>query len=303
MMVFVPMSEPLTRDGDARGELRSRPACAPDTAVTFFEARAAAYDREYDDPTPAGYALRVRREKVLDLFDQHGGMVLDVGCGPGVMAAEIVRRGCKFWGVDPSRNMLEIGRRRFRGDSRVEFLQGDATRLTFPDAFFDAVLCMGVIDSVVDRQRAIREMLRVLKPGGTLLITFVNLHSPYSWWKKYVFYPAVTQYHLLRGRRQGEQGAYSSAPVAEQRALHDKDTARALLTAEGVEVLRVDGYYPNIFLAPLDELFPSFALSVTKRLEEGRWPKPDWLATGWIVKGSKKRQAGAGRSEEPQCQP
>jgi ubiquinone/menaquinone biosynthesis C-methylase UbiE len=269
-----------------------RPGCALDATVAFFDERAASYDREYDEPTPGGYALRVRREKVLNLFDQQGGRVLDVGCGPGVMAAEIAKRGCKFWGVDPSLNMLEIGRRRFLGNSRVHFLQGEATRLTFPDSSFDAVLCMGVIDAVGDRRRAIREMLRVLRPGGTLLITFTNLRSPYSWWKKFVFYPAVTRYHVLRGRGRKQNGRSSLPPVAKQRAIYEKSAARDLLKTEGAEILRTDGYYFNVFLSPLDEWFPSLSLWVTKQLEEGRWPRPEWFAGGWIIKARKRRAPG-----------
>lgn len=68
-----------------------------DPVVRFFDSRARNYNREYEDETPAGYALRIRREKVMSLFDQRGGRVLDVGCGPGIMAAETIQRGCEFW--------------------------------------------------------------------------------------------------------------------------------------------------------------------------------------------------------------
>jgi ubiquinone/menaquinone biosynthesis C-methylase UbiE len=255
-----------------------------DPTVSFFDDRASAYDREYHDHSPGGYALRVRREKVLKLFDQHGGKVLDVGCGPGVMAEEIVSRGCTFCGVDPSQKMLEICRRRFVADPRMRFFGGDATRLELPDESFDAVLCMGVIDAVRDRRQAVREMLRVLRPGGTLLITFTNLRSPYSWWKTYVFYPAVTRYHALR-RRSASYPRLTLPP--RDRALYERKTALNLLQTEGGDVLEVVGYYFNVFLAPLDELFPSLALWVTRQLEEGRLPRPEWLAGGWIVKARK----------------
>src|SRR5215831_17938512 len=97
----------------------------PDPLLNFFDQRAEAYDQEYYEQTAKGYALRSRREKVLKLFDQPGGKVLDVGCGPGVMAQEIVNRNCSFWGVDPAQKMLEICRRRFGRDERMQFLCGD----------------------------------------------------------------------------------------------------------------------------------------------------------------------------------
>jgi len=259
-----------------------------DPSVAFFNERADAYSREYDDQTPGGYALRVRREKVLQLFDQPGGKVLDVGCGPGPMAQEIVSRGCSYWGVDPAEKMLEIGRRRFMGNQSVHFLLGDAMHLALPDGFFDAVLCMGVIDGLRDRRQALSEMFRVLKPGGTLIITFTNPVSPYSWWKKYIFYPAVVYYQELRGdRRPGRRRRATPTPDARERVHYNKSAACRLLQSEGAEVTRILGYYFNVFLSPLDEFFPGVALWVTRKLEEGRWPRPEWFASGWIIKAKK----------------
>ena len=252
---------------------------------TFFDHRAEDYDREYQHQTAGGYALRIRREKVLRLFDQPGGKVLDVGCGPGVMAQDMIGRGCSFWGVDPSVKMLEICQRRFRHEPRAHFLQGDASRLALPSGFFDAVLCMGVIDGVSDRRQAVREMIRVLRPGGTLIITFANLYGPYAWWKKYVFYPAVTAYQRIRPT--GETPRQPTAPDAKERTLYGKSSARAFLESEGAHVSQVLGYYFNIFLSPLDEIFPGLALRVTQALEEGRCPRPEWIASGWIVKATK----------------
>ena len=258
-----------------------------DPVVKFFDERAEDYSREYDDETPGGYALRVRRQRVLMLFDQPGGRVLDVGCGPGVMAQDLVDKGCDFWGLDPSSKMIEIGRRRFPENDHIHFLSGDAMGLGLPDGLFDAVLCMGVIDALPDRRQAVREMLRVLKPGGTLIVTFTNLRSPYAWWKNFVFYPAVSIWHALRARLGDTRlkAARKQRLGGKTRALYTERAARELLRSEGAEVLQTACYYFNVFLSPLDELFPSFALWVTKKLEEGAWPRPDWIAAGVIVKG------------------
>jgi ubiquinone/menaquinone biosynthesis C-methylase UbiE len=259
-------------------------------ATAFFDERADAYDREYNDQTTGGYSLRIRREKVLRFFDQPGGKVLDVGCGPAVMAQEIAARGCEFWGVDPAEKMLDICRRRVGGRSDMHFELGYATQLAFPDQFFDAVLCMGVIDAVEDRSKAVREMLRVLKPGGTLIITFTNVASPYSWWKRYVFYDAVTAFHAVRRFFSPRRARVTLPPNPRGRSLYTVRRAHGLLKSEGAEVLATQGYYFNIFLAPLDELFPSLAVRVTRKLEEGRWPRPEWIAAGWIIKARKGKE-------------
>jgi ubiquinone/menaquinone biosynthesis C-methylase UbiE len=255
--------------------------------VEFFDRRAVDYDREYDDETPGGYALRIRRKKVLGLFDQPGGKVLDVGCGPGVMTQVLLDRGCAFWGVDPSSKMIEIARARFPDDERVHFALGDAQNLTQPSGFFDAVLCMGVIDSLKDPRQGIGEMLRVLRPGGTLIWTVTNLHSPYAWWKNFMFYPAVTAWQTLRagvGLRGGKPSRIRSGST---RALFSRQATCNMAQSEGAEVLNTLGYYYNIFLSPLDEIMPATALAATKWMEEGRWNPPDFAAAGFIFKARK----------------
>ncbi|HEY1754526.1 MAG TPA: class I SAM-dependent methyltransferase [Bryobacteraceae bacterium] len=252
---------------------------ARDPVVEFFDKRADDYDREYDGETPGGYALRVRRRIVLELFDQPGGKVLDLGCGPGVMADSLADRGCKFVGLDPSSKMLGIGRRRFQDREGIHFLAGEATRVALSDKAFDAVICMGVIDALKDGRLAVSEMLRVLKPGGTLIVTFTNLVSPYAWWKNYILYPAATQWHRLRNGGQIEKLG--------GRTLYTHPSAHGLLRSQGAEIIRTVNHYYNIFLSPLDEILPSAALRITKKLEDREWPRPDWIAAGFIVKARK----------------
>jgi ubiquinone/menaquinone biosynthesis C-methylase UbiE len=263
--------------------------CDGETAATveFFNQSAEEYYRRYGENSPAGYALRVRREKVLELFDQPGGKVLDVGCGPAVMTQAMLERGCSFWGADPSPRMIEISRKLFQENERVHFLSGDAMRMDFPDSQFDAVLCMGVIDAVHDRHQAVREMLRVLKPGGTLIMSFTNLSSPYSWWKLYVFYPVVSVWKRIRGTpalRPRRQGLWTHM---KKRVLFTERAAYRLLTSEGAGIIESVGYYYNILLSPLDEIWPRGALWLTRRLEESRCRRLRWLAAGWIVKARK----------------
>jgi ubiquinone/menaquinone biosynthesis C-methylase UbiE len=262
-------------------------AASGDPVVRFFDARARNYDREYEHETPAGYALRIRREKVMRLFDQPGGKVLDVGCGPGIMAAETIQRGCAFWGVDPSSGMISICRDRFAGERRANFIAGDATSLPLANGFFDAVICMGVIDALRDRPRAVREMLRVLRPGGTLLLTFTNSRSPYSWWKKDVFYPLVSKYHAVKATVEGRSGAAVMQLGGSTRTLYSERAACRLIESLGAKVIETAPYHFNLFLSPLDEMMPRLALSAAQRLERSADSLPGWMAFGFIVKARK----------------
>jgi ubiquinone/menaquinone biosynthesis C-methylase UbiE len=259
----------------------------PDRIVDFFDRRAVDYDREYGRDTPAGYALRTRRQKVLDLFDQSGRTVLDVGCGPGVMAAELLARGCRFYGIDPSEQTISIARHRFADREDARFVRGDAGTLPFADNFFDAVLCMGVIDSVPDASNAIAEMMRVLKPGGTLIVTGANLMSPYAWWKNFAYYPLLGVWHRFRARLGDPTLAATQARIVPRRRLYSRRTAEELVVSHRGQVTDVVPCHFNVFLSPLDEMLPRASLRITRRMEEGTWRWPGWIAAVWIVRAKK----------------
>jgi ubiquinone/menaquinone biosynthesis C-methylase UbiE len=94
-----------------------------------------------------------------------GHYVLDVGCGVGVTACYLARaHGCRVVGVDSHPRMVERSRERAERlyvADRVEFRQADAIELPFDDAQFDAVISESVMAFVNDRQRAVREYVRV----------------------------------------------------------------------------------------------------------------------------------------------
>jgi ubiquinone/menaquinone biosynthesis C-methylase UbiE len=112
--------------------------------------------------------------------------VLDVGCGTGALAAEAAHRwrDVRLDGVDASAGMLEIAEREraalpasVRG--RIRYRQAPAERLPYPDGAFDLALTSFVLQLVPSRHRALREMRRVLAPGGRLaLVTWLQGGEP-----------------------------------------------------------------------------------------------------------------------------
>jgi SAM-dependent methyltransferase len=118
-------------------------------------------------PISAQYAA-----KAADIAQiQNGQRVLDVACGTGILTREVASRsGSNGYvvGIDPNPGMLAVARQLAPA---IEWHQGSAESLPFPDQSFDLVVSNFGLMFFTDRQRAIREMLRVLVPGGHLTVT------------------------------------------------------------------------------------------------------------------------------------
>ncbi|HYM44617.1 MAG TPA: class I SAM-dependent methyltransferase [Solirubrobacteraceae bacterium] len=128
--------------------------------------------RRYDLLSAAlsfGQDPRWRRALVDAIAPAAGERVLDVATGTGMVAAELLSRNdCTVVGLDQSPEMLAAARARFAGAerARVRLVEGEAERLPFPDAGFDALTFTYLLRYVDDPAATIRELARVLRPGG-----------------------------------------------------------------------------------------------------------------------------------------
>lgn len=109
---------------------------------------------------------------ILDLMGELSGRrVLDVGCGDGNLVCATASRGADVTGIDPDPSMLDAARARATSAGfSATFLEGQVECLPFPDFAFDVVVSVTVLCFVQDAQAAIREMARVLRPGGRLVL-------------------------------------------------------------------------------------------------------------------------------------
>ncbi|HLL64749.1 MAG TPA: demethylmenaquinone methyltransferase [Micromonosporaceae bacterium] len=139
---------------------------APDEVAAMFDGVAARYDRT-NTILSFGMDRGWRRETRRALELQPGERVLDLAAGTGSSTEELARSGALAVGVDLSLGMLAAGHRR---RPAVLLLAGDALALPFADDTFDAVTISYGLRNIVDPDAALREMARVTRPGGRLLV-------------------------------------------------------------------------------------------------------------------------------------
>jgi ubiquinone/menaquinone biosynthesis C-methylase UbiE len=143
-----------------------------------FDEQAAAYDRWY--ATPLGQLVdRVEKEALFALLpDLRGRRVLEVGCGTGNISLELARRGARVVGLDLSGPMLALAAPKARQEALpLSLIRGAAGSLPFAEAGFDGVISILALDFIPDRAGAVREMARVLRPGGFLALALLNRYS------------------------------------------------------------------------------------------------------------------------------
>lgn len=125
------------------------------------------------DDIYTSYIHTWRIERILQLMKPIAGKVLDIGCFDGTIAGKLIEQGDKeVYGMDRMASALELAKTRGVKTIHADI---DEENTDFEDGFFDAALATGVLDSLFDPDGVVEELHRVIKPGGTLLVTLPNL--------------------------------------------------------------------------------------------------------------------------------
>lgn len=177
-----------------------RDLCAPFDDPSF----AASYAASYLGSGPAERYFSSRLHAVFEILDRcPGGDLLDVGCGPGMFVRRVLdtRPGdFRITAVDRAPSMIAEVAGRTAG-AGVQLAVGDAEALPFPDASFDVVVAMGVLE-YCDPSAVLRELDRVVRRDGVVLVTMLNPLSPYRLFEWGAYWPLLR----LLGRVEGLLG-------------------------------------------------------------------------------------------------
>src|SRR5438105_2060645 len=145
---------------------------------SYFDSTADEYARQRERE----YSFNAQRRIALELLPPRMERVIDIGCGPAVMADALLERAQEFWGIDLSAQMIAHGRAHvaahpLAGRCHLAVADGEATG--FANGFFDAVVSLGMLEYLLSYERALAEIFRVLRPGGVAVLAVPNRTSSY----------------------------------------------------------------------------------------------------------------------------
>lgn len=130
----------------------------------------------------SSFIRRIEWRSILRYLDpKEGERILDVACGGGFLSLKIAERGCEVCAIDISEESINRAKR-FAEKARIacEFRVGNAEALSYPDGYFDKIVCSSSLEHFEDDVRALKEMRRVLKPPGSIVLTVDSFTYPIS---------------------------------------------------------------------------------------------------------------------------
>lgn len=248
-----------------------------DQVAALFDTESDCYDDAHEGPRADG--LRARMAAVVDAVGPGPGDVLDAGMGPGRLLAELARLEWTVSGLDISERMVALAVARLP-QARERLLKGSITELPFEDASFDAVTATGVIEYLKDPAAGVGELLRVLRPGGLVVVSMPNLSSIKARWSE-LWYPSV------RAVKRSAPGLTARpAPFAKPGLMRLPDFVQ-LITTAGAAAVTVRHVGVKLLPPPFDLAAPVLQRRLAARLGTAPGRRGSALATQVMVTARK----------------
>ena len=183
--------------------------------VEFFNTEYHWWDAIYDDekhPNFLNYEMKKRKDIVINLLEAYvpkDTRIFESGCGAGDVMTDVVKHGYHITGVDINYRLLSVAKKQLseinisseeNENKTVNLIQSDVEYLPFQDSSFDALYCVGVLSYLENDTQAVREISRVVKPGGIVLIALPSLFPIYKFLDPYYYLIGIFEYILRRIR-------------------------------------------------------------------------------------------------------
>lgn len=236
-----------------------------------------AYANSYEGDSSDARFFRKRLGIVLEsISGLKAGKALDAGCGPGIMARQLIKRNWNVVGLDLSPAMIKECVESIGLSTNSDFICGPVKNLPFADELFDLLLAMGVLEYTTEEGgagEALRELARVTKKGGVVIASMHNKVSPYRLWERMIYNNWI---RMLHGK-----GMQTRTRIYSERSFH------RLIKSSGLEVEDSVYYDFNVIVPPLDGYMPRKAAIINERLEPFIGKHLKWFGSGFIVKARK----------------
>ncbi len=278
-----PASAPVSRTVGSRRRSREQAVGGQYESAGAASEYAAAY--EGLGPTARYNHSRIH---VVDeaLRGRHGDL-LDVGCGPGILVRHLVETrptDFRITASDRSQAMIDaVASRLAAGRHEADLRVADIEDMAFDDNSFDVIVAMGVLE-YVDCHSALREISRLVRPGGSVVVTMLNPASPYRLFEWCVYWPA----RRILGRIERLVGV-----PAHRRHGARYSGIRAIRRGRLCRMMRDAGLSPQEVVAyDVTPLIPPFDRAVRRWARQWR-SDPEttvarsgprrWMGTGYLV--------------------
>lgn len=253
--------------------------------VDFFDRTSKSYLDTYGKENTEGYSFRIRRDKVEKMIkgQNDGKTLLDIGSGPGIMIEAILRHGYNVVAADAAPHMIELTKKQFEGNPKVQFLVTDARHLPSSDNSYDVATAMGLVEYFEEDDSFYTEMRRVIKKDGSLIVTYPNVFSPWRVFNRIALL-------ILRPLRKlvGIDTSHKDNNIR-----HKEYTVKGVkeqLKKQGFETTEVVYYNFKLIPYPLDNMLGRFTVIQSAIFEILDRTPLKWLGTAFIVKAKNIKQ-------------
>ena len=236
------------------------------------------------------YDKQYRFDYVVDMIPpakNNGQRALDMGCGAGQLIPLLVERGYQAYAIDIALPMLNLTRQVCQQYGiKAEVKVGDCENLDYPDNFFDLYVAMGVIEYMDNDVPMLKEIKRVLRPGGIAIVTVRNITSIHVRWREVYRKLLEAKMKNMIRRILGKK----TVPYRTISRQHNPRQLRKLLESMSFKFLGQRYAHFHTLPAPLNRLLAGLEAVLGKGMEKcfckGKVP---FLASSYIIKFQKEK--------------
>lgn len=250
------------------------------TVVGHFDGAAKKYRANYEGNNIVSHSFNTRLRIVLSIIgDVNGKGILDIGCGPGILAGCLVKNKCEFTGIDISGEMIqeclkdgELKGFSFKADDPILFFEKN------PEKKFHVIVCMGLFEYLTDEysRRLMGQISGHLYPDGVFIATYPNIYSPYRLADR-----------LYRKLTRKETMVPPYTPGVSHKEFSESGLRREW-AMHNIEINKTVYYNFRLMPKPLDAWLKTLDLFVSRWLQILSESRFRFLATGMVLRGSKK---------------